>query len=88
MTQRKLTRADILIALRQSLLDARENTDQVAISKLLTTFGVLVETSYQYEKPTMTGLFVSFEDAARNTMIGVGWKANIPTQEDVESVLE
>lgn len=69
---------DLVFALRQLLITAEEHNDQETLSRLLTTFGILVEISYTIKNSKMIAAFVDMQDSARNAMMGVAWKAPVP----------
>ena len=82
-----VTLTEFILALRQRLVDAVQTNDQETIAQLLTTFGILVDTSYSVQDHSVTELLVFMEDSARNALMGVAWKAPIPSVDAVESAL-
>lgn len=76
-----------MLSLRQRLIQAVEMGDKETLSRLLTTFGLLVEMSYEYDNQAATRLLLSLEDTARDGLIGVSWKAPIPRAAEVEAAL-
>lgn len=84
----RVTLTEFVLALRQRLIDAVQVNDQETIAKLLTTFGMLVDTSYAYQDKSVMELFVSLEDSARNAAMNVGWKAPVPSIAAIEDALQ
>ena len=87
MTEKpKMTLADLACHLRQRLLVAREQQNQSELNTLWGIFAVLAE-SAEFLYPTRDGraigLFTEFEYSARDSVMGDGWKGNIPTVEDI-----
>lgn len=80
--------AELLLSLRQRLLDAREKKDQTQLYYLKITFGTLVEAAYTTEDKTLITLLVDFEDATRDSMSGAAWKSSIPSVESIENTCE
>ncbi|MBC7810259.1 MAG: hypothetical protein H7175_03890 [Burkholderiales bacterium] len=75
---------DLLLSLRQRLLDAREKNDKTQLSYLKITFGTLVEAAYTVEDKALVAILVDLEDAARDSITGVDWKSSIPSIEVIE----
>jgi hypothetical protein len=76
---------DLLLNLRQRLLDAREKNDQTQLAHLKITFGTLVESAYATDDKALIALLVDLEDAARDAMTGAAWKSSIPSTEVIEN---
>lgn len=79
----KTTLADVVISLRQRLIEAAERQDRDGLGALKITFGELVETSYSTSEQSLTRIFVALEDAARDAVMGVPWKSDIPSVEAI-----
>lgn len=79
---------DMVLSLRQRLLDAREQDDRTSLGVLQTTFGALIEASYRTQERTLIEILVALEDAARDAAMGVGWKSDIPSVETIRRAFE
>ncbi|MBC7811349.1 MAG: hypothetical protein H7175_09385 [Burkholderiales bacterium] len=75
---------ELLLSLRQRLLDACEKNDKTQLSYLKITFGMLIEAAYTTEYKALIAILVDLEDAARDSMTGVDWKGSIPSIEVIE----
>ncbi|MBI5670264.1 MAG: hypothetical protein HZC41_19900 [Chloroflexi bacterium] len=84
----KMTLADMVLSLRQRLLDAREQDDRASLGVLQTTFGALIEASYGTQERTLIEILIALEDAARDAAMGVGWKSDIPSVEGIQQAFE
>ncbi|MFN8372357.1 MAG: hypothetical protein U0694_05710 [Anaerolineae bacterium] len=84
----KLTLQDLLLSLRQSVLDAIEHNDKNKLQDLKITFGRLVEEAYASHDDAVIAILVALEDAARDALTGVSWKSDIPSVESVEKAIK
>lgn len=84
----KMTLADMVLSLRQRLLDACEQRDRSQLGILQTTFGALVEASYGTQEPALIEILVALEDAARDAGMGVTWKSDVPSVETIQRAFE
>jgi hypothetical protein len=75
--------ATLLISLRQRLVDAWEQDDQESLSQLKTTFTTLREVSYEGDNKNLVSIFVALEDAARDAVMGVKGKSEIPSSDAI-----
>ena len=75
---------NLLLTLRQRLVNARELKDQASLSELLTTFGVLRDAC---ESGSVNMILTDLTDAARDSLMGVDWKSGIPSIEAIRSAL-
>jgi hypothetical protein len=78
-----LTLADLLINLRQKLLDARAQADMALAQALFTTYDLILEASYPSKNRALSGILQDFVDSARDTLNGEDWKSTIPTIEQI-----
>lgn len=74
---------DMVITLRQRLIEAGERHDRDGLGALKVTFGELVEASYGTQEKSLIEILVALEDAARDAVMGVSWKSDIPTIEAI-----
>lgn len=84
----KMTLADMVVSLRQRLLDAREQQDRSSLGVLQTTFGALIEASYDTQERSLIEILVALEDSARDAAMGVGWKSDIPSVERIQQAFD
>lgn len=80
----KITLADMVIKLRQRLIEAGERHDRDGLGAMKVTFGELVEASYGTHEKSLIEILVALEDAARDAVVGVSWKSDIPTIEAIQ----
>jgi hypothetical protein len=84
-TTNKLTLTDLVLALRQRLIDAQEQDDKKALSELVTTFGILAEVSCTNAPRSICGIFEGLEQSASYANMGVGWKAPVLSVEAIKA---
>ena len=77
--------AELLIALRQSLLDALADNNRSKLHDLKITFSSVVEAAYSSKDERLITLLVALEDAARDGCMGVSWKSEIPSIEMIRA---
>jgi hypothetical protein len=75
----------MLIALRQNLLDALAENNRSKLYDLKITFSLLVEVAYSSQDERLISLLVALEDAARDGGMGVSWKSDIPSIEAIQA---
>jgi hypothetical protein len=85
--KRRMTLPDLLCHLRERLIEARERNDQESLVELKTTFTILREVSYSSEDEKLITLVVALEDSARDAIMSVPWKSDIPSVETIRSAL-
>ncbi len=84
---KRITLFDLLCYLRESLIEAREKKDDVLLDEIKTTFTILREASYKGEDRQFSGLVTTFEDSAREAIMHVPWKCDVPSVEEIRSAL-
>ena len=85
----RLSALHILIDLRQRLLAAIEKNDKDELHFLAKVFNMLLDVVDKYK--VLGGLGRVIEDLERSAYdyaSGVGWKATIPSEEDIRSALQ
>jgi signal transduction histidine kinase len=83
-----ISSTDILLALRQHLLNARQQNDMDALHSLEMVFGILEEVAGK--KNTQGIIFGVLDDlatSAREAIHGIPWKSTIPSEEEIISAL-
>lgn len=83
-----MTPVDMVLSLRQRLLEAREQEDRASLGILHTTFGALVEASYGTQEDALVEILIALENAARDAAMGVGWKSDIPAVRTIQEAFE
>ena len=73
----------ILLTLRAKLLEARTGNEEDALEELRITFSLLREASYESHIDPLITVLVAMEDAARDSLIGVPSKSDIPSEDSV-----
>ena len=85
----RLTALHILIYLRQRLLVAIEKNDKGELQDLATVFNMLWDlldkTNFQ---GGIEGVIENFYHTAIDYAQGIGWKAIIPSEEDIKAALD
>jgi hypothetical protein len=86
MNSRKMEMVDVVAFLRQNLLKAVEQKNRDELANLKIAFSLLVEASYEKNDSETTAILVKLEDAARDGVMGVSWKSDIPSVEMINAV--
>lgn len=79
-----LTLTDLLLHLRQRLIDAQTGHDESILLQLLGTFNLLLEAAWEREDTTHAALLEDFIDVIGDTLNNEAWKSTIPTIEVIE----
>ena len=80
------TLADQLCHLRQRLLDARDQNDQATLVELLRTFDLLRASAWKNDDERLASLVEDMLDATQDSLMGVGWKSDIPSVEAIKAL--
>ncbi len=81
--QKRLTLATLILNFRVRLLEAREKQDREPLLELKAAFTLLREASYESEDTKAITVLVALEDATRDSLQGVPWKSDIPSNEEI-----
>lgn len=81
-----MTYYQLLLSLRQRLINAFANQDRESADDLFTTLSILREVSYETDDDALTSIIVDLVDAARDVVMGVKGKSQIPTIEAIQAV--
>ena len=83
-----ISSTDILLALRQRLLDARQRNDQDTLRDLAIFFNMIYEIAEQRKvQGNIFGILLNLESAAFESIHGISWKSIIPSEEEIISAL-
>ena len=83
-----LSATDILLTLRQQLLDAREQNDTKTLQNLATVFDIIWEIAAKREIEGMIfRILENLENSAYDSIGGTPWKSIIPSEEEIISAL-
>ena len=83
--QTTMTLTDLLCYLRQRLVDAMSQRDPARISDLQQTLVLLQEAAWEVQDERRAALIQDMIDAARDALVGVEWKANLPSVEAIRA---
>ena len=76
---------DLLCYLRQRLVDAMSQRDPARISDLQQTLVLLQEAAWEVQDERRAALIQDMIDAARDALVGVEWKTNLPSVEAIRA---
>ena len=79
---------EIVLYLRQQLLELRGDHDRQAISELLSTFKMLTKISFENNDKQLTAVLVSLTDAARDLYLNHPLTTTIPSEEMIRKVAQ
>jgi hypothetical protein len=85
---RKVTSTDIFLYLRQRLIDAREQNDMNTLGRLQSVFDILLDLAYMKKNQAIGKILEGFESSAAHSLMGVGWKSTIPSEEEIRLALQ
>lgn len=78
---------EIILYLRQQLLELRSDNDRQAVSELLSTFKMLTKISFENDDKQLTDVLVDLTDAARHMYLNHPVTSPIPTEEAIRRVV-
>jgi signal transduction histidine kinase len=88
MPSKDLSSIDILLGLRQQLLEAREKNDTNTLQSLALVFNIIGEIADQKGIEGMIfGILENLGNSAMDSVEGVPWKSIIPSEEEIISAL-
>ena len=83
-----ISSTDILLAVRQRLLDARQQNDKDSLRDLAVFFNMIYEIAEKKQVPgNIFGILLNLESAAFDAIHGIPWKSSIPSEEEIISAL-
>ncbi len=80
-----MTLLEVLVSIRQQLLQCIDENNRQEAEQLFTALAVLREISYQSPNRELTGIIIDLLDSARDVAMGVSWKSTIPTVEQLQA---
>ncbi len=81
-----MTIADMILYLRQRLLELRTENDRQAVAELLATFKMLTRAAYQNDNKELMNLLIDLTDSTRDLYMGKPLNGHLPTEEAVRLV--
>lgn len=81
-----MTIADMILYLRQRLLELRTENDRQAVAELLATFKMLTRAAYQSGNKELMTLLIDLTDSTRDLYMGKPLNGHLPTEEAVRLV--
>jgi hypothetical protein len=82
-----MTLTRLLHLLRERLIQAMDENDLDLVVDLKITFMTLREALYETENEALIAILNDLEDAAQDSLMGAGWKSDVPSAEAIESAL-
>src|SRR5437016_3386555 len=76
-----MTIVDLLLYLREKLLEARVRKDAQELQTLWDTINSVLECSYKHHDRAVASLLEDMGDAIRDALMNVEWKSSIPSPE-------
>ena len=86
-TNHRTTVADLMCYLRQRLLQARDRKEQTDLTALLSTFDVLRSAAWTTGDDDLSAIIQDMIDAVQDSLMGVEWKSDIPSEEFIVATL-
>jgi hypothetical protein len=81
-----MTIVDLLLYLREKLLEARARKESKELQTLWDTINAVLECSYQHGERQIATLLEEMGDAIRDSLMGVEWKSTIPSEESIRAI--
>jgi hypothetical protein len=82
----QMTLEDVLCVLRQKLIDSRNQNDKESLMSLATTLMTLTDISYGFGNRQLSAVIEAMGFAAIEAYHGVGWKADVPSIEEIKLI--
>jgi hypothetical protein len=83
----RITLADLVCYLRQRLVEARDKQDQAGLTTLLGTLDLLRDAAWDKGDESFASILQDMIDSVQDSLMGVGWKSNIPSEEFIVATL-
>ena len=82
-SESRMSIADLLCHLREQLLRARAKQDHDALGELWKVVDGVLDAAYQCRDREVAALLEDLGDSIRDSLMGVEWKSNIPSVEEI-----
>jgi hypothetical protein len=79
---------EIVLYLRQRLLDARDQNEMGTLESLQTVYVVLSDLAYLRKARGLGMILEELESSARDSLMGVPQKSTIPSEEQIRDALQ
>ena len=83
----RTTLVNLMCYLRQRLLEARDRNDQTGLATLLGTLDLLRDAAWNKGDESLAAIIQDMIDAVQDSLMGVGWKSEIPSEEFIVATL-
>jgi hypothetical protein len=83
----RTTLADLVCYLRRRLVEARDKQDQADLTTLLGILDVLRDAAWNKGDESLASIIQDMIDSAQDSLMDVGWKSNIPSEEFILATL-
>ena len=83
----RTTLADLVCYLRQRLIEARDKQDQAGLTTLLGTLDLLRDVAWSKSDKPFAAIIEDMIDSVQDSLMGVDWKSNIPSEEFILATL-
>ncbi len=80
-----MTLTDLLSYLRQQLIEAADHGDASRVAELQGTLVLLQEAAWEVRDERRAALIEDMIDAARDALVGVEWKSELPSVEVIRA---
>lgn len=80
-----MVNADLLVFLRQRLVDAKKKRDTRRLQDLRITLDLLLEYTHERRSQNVGRILEALEAATRDAITDVSWKSELPTDEEIQS---
>ena len=84
----KMTLALLMTAIRDRIVEATDADDRKLLSELKTTLTILREVSYESKDDPFIYLVVQLEDVARDGVMGMALKQELPSDDAIKQACE
>lgn len=83
---KSLTIVELLCHLSRHLSDLRTSADHEQLRKLWSAITEVLDAAYECEDQQTAALLEEMGDAVRDSLMGVEWKSNIPSEETIREL--
>jgi hypothetical protein len=79
---------EIILYLRNQLLELRGENDRQAVAELLSTFKMLTKISFENGDKHLTAVLVNLTDSARDLNMGKPLNGSVPTETEIREATQ